>query len=367
MIHPSTERKCRWGILGAATIARRNWLSILLSGNGEVAAVASRDAERAALWIQDCQAQHPFPLRPDAVGGYQQLLDRSDIDAVYIPLPTGLRKEWVLKAAHAGKHVLCEKPCANSAPDLAEMIQACDKAGVQFMDGVMFMHGERLPAMRALLDDGKTVGELRSISSQFSFCADDAFLNGGDIRSQAQLEPLGCLGDLGWYNVRLSLWAMNWMKPLHVSGLAVRQTNEGVPLDFSGRITFADGCLASFYCSFVAHNQQWAVLSGSKGALRLDDFALSFDGPESRLTVSNTNFSIQGCEFRMQSNDTVRSFPEHGGAHASAPDAKLFRRFASLVLSGTRDSHWPDISLLTQRVLDALLKSARQGGATQPV
>ncbi len=367
MIHPSTERKCRWGILGAANIARRNWLSILLSGNGEVVAVASRNAERAAVWIQECQAQHPFPVRPDAVGGYQQLLDRSDIDAVYIPLPTGLRKEWVLKAAQAGKHVLCEKPCANSASDLAEMIQACDKAGVQFMDGVMFMHGERLPSMRALLNDGKTIGELRSISSQFSFCADDNFLNGGDIRSQAALEPLGCLGDLGWYNVRLSLWAMNWAKPLHVSGLAVRQTNEGVPLDFSGRIVFEGGCVASFYCSFVAHNQQWAVLSGSTGALRLDDFALSFDGPESRLTVSNTNFSIQGCEFRMQSNDTVHSFPEHGGAHASAPDAKLFRRFAAIVLGGTRDSHWPDIALLTQRVLDALLKSARHGGATEPI
>lgn len=367
MKHPSTERKCRWGILGAANIAKRNWLSILRSQNGDVVAVASRDVDRAAQWIQECQTQHPFPVQPDAVGSYQQLLDRADIDAVYIPLPTGLRKEWVLKAARAGKHVLCEKPCANSVSDLAEMIEACEKAGVQFMDGVMFMHGERLPAIRALLEDGKTVGELRSISSQFSFCADDRFLGGGDIRSKAELEPFGCLGDLGWYNIRFSLWAMHWAKPLYVRGVMVRQTHEGVPLDFSGSIGFEGGCVASFYCSFVAHNQQWAVLSGTKGALRLDDFVLPFDGPQSRLTLSNTHFSIQGCEFRMQSNDTVLSFAEHGSAHESAPDAKLFRRFGEIVLSGARDSHWPEISLLTQRVLDSLLKSARQGGAMQPV
>ena len=367
MNHPISARKCRWGILGAANIARRNWLSILRSGNGEVVCVASRDAGRADLWIQECQAQHPFPIRPSAVGGYQELLDRPDVDAVYIPLPTGLRKQWVIRAARAGKHVLCEKPCADSAADLLEMIAACDQAGVQFMDGVMFMHGERLPAMRTFLDDETTVGSLRSISSQFSFRADESFLNGANIRSQLAMEPFGCLGDLGWYNIRLSLWAMNWASPVYVTGRAISETADGVPLEFLGTLVFATGCTASFYCSFVAHNQQWAVLSGSKGALRLDDFVLPFDGSGSQLTVSNTNFSVEGCEFRMQANDTTHLYSEHGSAHTSAPDAKLFRVFAELALNGKRDHHWPNIALQTQRVLDALRESARRGGLPQPV
>ncbi len=367
MNHPTSARKCRWGILGTANIARRNWLSILLSGNGEVTCVASRNAARADAWIQECQTRHPFPVRPDAVGGYQELLDRKDVDAVYIPLPTGLRKEWVLRAARAGKHVLCEKPCAVSASDLSEMIKACEQADVQFMDGVMFMHGERLPAIRSFLDDGTTIGSLRSISSQFSFRAEDSFLNGANIRSQLAMEPFGCLGDLGWYNIRLSLWAMNWETPAFVTGRATCKTPEGVPLEFSGTLSFANGCTASFYCSFLAHNQQWAVLSGTAGALRLDDFVLPFDGQESQLTVSKTHFSIEGCEFRMQAKDTAHRFAEHGSAHASAPDAKLFRRFAELALGMARDPRWATMALQTQRVLDALRQSGRCGGAMQPV
>ena len=67
---------------------------------------------------------------------------------VYIPLPTGIRKEWVLRAARAGKHVVCEKPCAVSVRDLVEMLEACRRHRVQFMDGVMFMHSRRLELMR---------------------------------------------------------------------------------------------------------------------------------------------------------------------------------------------------------------------------
>ncbi len=72
------------------------------------------------------------------------------MDAVYIPLPTGLRQEWVVRAAEAGKHVICEKPCAVSAADLSEMISACRKNRVQFMDGVMFMHNPRLGRVREI-------------------------------------------------------------------------------------------------------------------------------------------------------------------------------------------------------------------------
>src|SRR6516225_5821303 len=109
---------CRWGILGTANIARKNWKAIRNAENSSLVAVASRDQERASQFIEECQATVPLTPKPAACGGYHQLLDRDDIDAVYVPLPTGIRKEWILKAAQAGKHVLCEKPCAVSSADL---------------------------------------------------------------------------------------------------------------------------------------------------------------------------------------------------------------------------------------------------------
>ncbi len=317
---------------------------------------------RAAEWIRECQSEQPFPICPEAVGGYDNLLARDDIDAVYIPLPTGLRKEWVIRAAQAGKHVLCEKPCGNTASDVEEMIAACHDARVQFMDGVMFMHGDRLAALRRLIDDGTTIGALRHISSQFSFPADEAFLAGGNIRVRPDLESLGCLGDVGWYNLRLSLWAMNWEMPAEATGRIIGQNSGGVPTEFSGELVFRGGATASFYCSFVAAHQQWARLSGTRGAAEVRDFVLPFFGAETYFTTSKDTFETEGCDFRMASHSTRHVFPEHGSSHATAPDTKLFRHFAELALSGKPDDHWPRIALQTQRVLEACLNSARNQG-----
>src|SRR5258708_2376237 len=135
-----SEGKIRWGILGTANIARKNWKAIQLTGNSTVTAAASRDIERSRRFIADCQSHAPMEHEPQAFGGYERLLESDKVDAVYIPLPTGLRKEWVLRAAAAGKHVVCEKPCAVSVADLREMLDACKKNRIQFMDGVMFMH-----------------------------------------------------------------------------------------------------------------------------------------------------------------------------------------------------------------------------------
>ena len=140
--------KLRWGILGTAQIARKNWCAIRNSGNATVAAVASRSLDRSRQFIDECQADVPMDTPPGALGSYEELLASPDIEAVYIPLPTGLRKEWVIRAARAGKHILCEKPCAATTGDLREMLEACRQNHVQFLDGVMFMHSRRLPRMR---------------------------------------------------------------------------------------------------------------------------------------------------------------------------------------------------------------------------
>lgn len=356
---------CRWGILSTANIARKNWQAIRRSGNGRVVAVASRDARKAQQFIDDCQSQQPFDPTPLAIGSYEELLTRRDIDAVYIPLPTGLRKEWVLKAAAAGKHVLCEKPCATSTTDLAEMIAACERAHVQFMDGVMFMHSARLPLLKSVLADGATVGEIRRIASQFSFRAQDEFL-AGNIRVSSALEPHGCLGDLGWYTIRFSLWVQDFALPREVTGRILSQhgradSPEAVPTEFSGELHFANGVSAGFYNSFLTQNQQWANVSGSAGYVELNDFVLPWYGAEVTFRSEQAEFEVDGCDFRMARRSRSRVVDEFSNSHPTAQESRMFRLFGEIVASGQTVPHWPRIALQTQRVMDACLESARQG------
>lgn len=355
---------CRWGILGTANIARKNWKAIRVAGNSTLVAVASRTAARARQYIEECQSEVAFPSPPAACGSYEELLDRPDIDAVYIPLPTGVRREWVVKAAAAGKHILCEKPCGTSAADLRAMLDACKAHKVQFMDGVMFMHSGRLPLLRKVIDDGETVGTLRRIASQFCFQAIGDFLE-KNIRVSNDLEPLGALGDLGWYNIRFSLWVMKYQMPERVSGRMLHEHGSGakpVPVEFSGDLFFPGGASASFYCSFRTENQQWAHVSGTKGSISLGDFVLPFYGAESTFEVNQPFFRVSGCTFNMESHPKRYAVREYSEGVPGAQEVNMIRTFSELATSGKLDPAWGDIALKTQLVLDACLKSAQNNG-----
>src|ERR1022692_1550508 len=103
---PMEEPLLRWGILGCANIARKNWKGIWNSNNGRISAVASRTLERSRSFIAECQTHAPFQPAPRALGSYEELLTATDVDAVYIPLPTAIRGQWVKRAAECGKHVV---------------------------------------------------------------------------------------------------------------------------------------------------------------------------------------------------------------------------------------------------------------------
>jgi len=361
-----SDIKVRWGFLSTAWIGMKNWQSVALSGNGEIVAVASRERAKAQAWIDECSANVPFEEKPEAVEGYDALLARDDIDAVYIPLPTGVRAEWVIKAARAGKHVVCEKPCGVDVAELEKILAACDEAGVQFMDGVMFMHSARLDALRKTLTGG-SIGELRRIASAFSFNGGEDFLE-GNIRMHSDLEPLGCLGDLGWYNIRFNLWVMDYAMPKAVSGRMLRgaaraDSPDKVPMEFSGELFFDNEVTASFYCSFLTGNQQWAHVCGTDGTIRLDDFVVPFYGSDVKYTVSNTESNQHVCDFNMERHDRVVSVREYGGSHPTAQETGLFRNFGELVLSGQPDPKWGEIALKTQQVLMACIDSSKQNGA----
>ncbi len=357
-----TKKTCRWGILGAANIAKKNWQSIRDCGNGTLVAVASRSAEKAQQFIDELQLCVPFATAPTACT-YEELIANPDIDAVYIPIPTGIRKDWVIKAANAGKHVLCEKPCAPNAIDLAEMIAACQTNNVQFMDGVMFMHSGRLDRLRETLDDGRSIGTLRRIATQFSFCGPDAF-HQQNIRVSHELEPLGCLGDLGWYTIRFALWVMKYQMPERVVGRMLTATTPGnVPLEFSAELFFKGGVSVTFYNSFLTENQQWGHISGSKGHLLVPDFVIPYFGCEVAFTVTNSEFHATGCQFDIEDHTRRVAIREHSNNAPDAQETHLFRNFNQLVLSGQHDQKWADIAMQTQQVMDACLKSAQQDGS----
>ena len=362
----STSKTCRWGILGTANIAQKNWQAIRNAGNALLSAVASRSVERAQQFIDGCQSTVPHYPAPRAIGSYEAMIAATDIDAIYIPLPTGIRKEWVIKAAQAGKHVLVEKPVGCNAADVGEMIAACTRSNVQFMDGVMFMHSERLKPLRDVLDDGESVGRIRRISSAFSFCAPDEWVN-SNIRASGELEPLGCLGDLGWYTIRFTLFALKYQMPLRVSGRMLTKarrpdSQSDVPMEFSAELFFDHGVSATFYNSFITEKQQWANVSGTKGLLTLSDFVLPYFGSESAFEVHNDVFQQVGCQFDMEGHTRRVAVRESSNNAPTAQETNLFRKFSELALSGKPDNFWAEIALKTQQVMDACMESARQDG-----
>ncbi|HEY3754794.1 MAG TPA: Gfo/Idh/MocA family oxidoreductase [Opitutaceae bacterium] len=339
------EQPVRWGFLSTARIGTRVWNAVFHSGNGVVAAVASRDRAKAEAFIAEHQKVAPFAAAPRAFGSYEEMLADPGIDAVYVPLPTGLRCEWVVAAARAGKHVACEKPTADSLENLEKMLAACEQAGVQFMDGVMFMHGPRLKHIRAVLDDGQSVGNLRRVTSQFAFHGDEKFFQ-KDIRVDSKLEPFGTLGDLGWYDIRVSLFAGKWELPKAVSGRILRagrrpESPGDVPISFSGELIY-DTWSAGFYCSFATAFHQWVHIEGDKGGVYWDDFV----GPQKGETA----------RYWVRRAESVTE--ETGDPSPQGQATWLYRNFANLVRAGKPDPFWPEISWRTQYVMEACLRSA---------
>jgi predicted dehydrogenase len=351
----------RIGILSAAGIARKNWPAIFNSGNCVVTAVASRDVARSRKFITEGQAKNPFKTPPVPLDSYEALLACKEVDAVYIPLPTGLRKEWVLRAAAAGKHVICEKPCGVSYADVREMAGACKKYRVQFMDGVMFMHSPRLARVREVLNDGKSIGPVRRISSSFSFYFGDKFFR-NNIRVDGLLEPTGCLGDLGWYSIRFALWAMNWRLPREATGRILSQSTAvngrvPAPTEFSGELVFAGNVSMGFYCSFLAASQQWVNVAGMDGWLQLPDFVHPFNSYEPAFEVNRKEIRVADGGVKCPPG----SDPAEMG-HPISQDTRMFRNFANQVFSGRINDDWPMWALKTQQVMDACFRSAQADG-----
>ncbi|MCX2731043.1 Gfo/Idh/MocA family oxidoreductase [Saccharopolyspora sp. NFXS83] len=206
------------GVLGCSAIARRRTIPALDSlGNVRLAAVASRSAEKAERFAA------AFGAEPC---GYVELIERPDVDAVYLSLPNMLHHEWARRALLAGKHVLCEKPLTGDPSTTEELIDLAAERGLVLRENFAFLHHPQHARVRELMADGR-LGAIRTLSVAFTIPS----LPSDDIRYNAALGG-GSLLDLGVYPLRLA-WLL-FGDGLSVAGAALR-VDERLGVDVAGQ------------------------------------------------------------------------------------------------------------------------------------
>lgn len=248
----------RWGVLGAANIARTQLIpAIRRSGAGEVLAVSS-----ASGGARQYAAELDIPRH---YASHDDLLADADIDAVYIPLPNTLHVPWIIRAAQAGKHVLCEKPIALSADDLAAAEDACETAGVQLAEAFMYRHHPQLTRAGELVAEG-AIGDVVAVDAEFHHNLQRT--DPPNIRLRPDLGG-GALTDIGCYPVDL-LSMLLAGEPQDLTAVAVRDEPGGVDTRLVGSARYGE-VAATFRCSLDAAFLARATIIGSEGTLELPD------------------------------------------------------------------------------------------------
>lgn len=323
-----------------------------LKRNFVVVGVASRDKARAQAFCDERGCGEGML--------HDEMLQRADIDSVYVPLPSGVRNELIEKAIAAGKHVYTEKPMGGSVPDIARLTTACEAKGVQWMDGTMWYHSTRTKAIEATLRGGE-LGAVRRVIAAFTFKApDEAWLNGGNGRTDKSREPMGCLGDQGWYPLAAILWAYGWELPEKVMCTQVTMNTVDTIVACEGVCWFSGGRSAAFDCgATMAHRSQLEIVC-ERGTIRVDDL-VGGQGRSGNFAAYETPFVGSGSYTQgdvMGKDEQVTVEPcDHVNA--------LCEAFAAAVLAakagGAPDADWPRRSLAVHTVMSAVFESAKDG------
>ncbi|OZM74153.1 oxidoreductase [Amycolatopsis antarctica] len=249
------SRRLSIGVLGCSAIARRRTLPVMLGlDRVRIAAVASRSAERAAEYATE------FGCTP---AGYDEVIERSDVDAVYICLPNVLHDEWTRRALEAGKHVLCEKPLTGDATQAKNLTELAVTRRLVLRENFAFLHHPQHERVRELVAEGR-FGELRTLTASFGFPP----LPETDIRYTASLGG-GALLDAGVYPIRLA-WSL-FGDGLSVLGAALR-VDRRLGVDVGGQALLATprGVLTSLEFGFQHTYRSRYQLWGSSAAMCLD-------------------------------------------------------------------------------------------------
>jgi D-xylose 1-dehydrogenase (NADP+, D-xylono-1,5-lactone-forming) len=251
----STAQPVRLGVLSTANINQKVLEGAVASDRVEIAAVASRDQDRA-----DAYARTHGIAR--AYGSYDALLADPDLEAVYISLPNSLHVEWSIRALEAGMHVLCEKPLDRRVAEVERAFDAADRAGRLLAEAFMWRHNPQTARLRELMASG-AIGELRQIRAAFSFTLTDE----QNIRLRADVDG-GALMDVGCYcvsGVRLLAG-----EPEAVCGTQLTGPT-GVDVRFAGVLRFPDDVIAQFHCGFDLPAESRLEPIGSEGSIVVRD------------------------------------------------------------------------------------------------
>lgn len=320
-----TEKKVRWGIMSTASIGKRSVIpGIQESKRNVVEAVASRSLESAQAFADELGI-------PKAYGSYEELLNDPTIDAVYIPLPNHLHKEWTLKAAKAGKHILCEKPIAINETEAKEMVEVCNEAGVILAEAYMYRHQKRYEDIKILIRNGE-IGDIRGIHGVFTFNgAEDT----GNIRFTKEWGG-GSIYDVGCYPISAARFLLD-EEPSAVTTHAFFSPDHGnVDMMASGIMEFSNGVALTFDCGMWAEFRNELEILGSKGRIIMkaaflgdQSYEIIKDGKINKISDDNINpYALQADNFaegvldgkpiKFPSDDIISNIRAVKGALTSA-------------------------------------------------
>ncbi|MHB1171599.1 MAG: Gfo/Idh/MocA family protein [Lacisediminihabitans sp.] len=332
-----------WGVLGTARIAEQQVIpAIGRSTNGRVLGVSSGSG-RASDYAERLGIERAYP-------SHDELLADPDIDAVYIPLPNALHRYWTIRAAEAGKHVLCEKPIALSSVELREIEAACVANGVQFAEAFMYRHHPQIAVVRELIADGR-IGELVAIEARFHFVLDA--VPGENIRLSDILGG-GALRDVGCYPIDL----MNLLigsAPIEVTGVAIREQGSPVETGIAAVVRYESvtGTIGSSFRSPVGDG---CTIIGRAGSIELrHPFRPDKNDGTGIIVVTAADRSetieVSGDSYRGEVEDFVRramvNAPDEAGSQLSRWTVQTTERIASA--AGLPDASAPPASTTAPR------------------
>jgi predicted dehydrogenase len=276
----------------------------------------------------------------NAYGSYGELLADPEIEAVYVPLPNSLHCEWTIRAAQAGKHILCEKPLALNAAECAEMEAAARQHGVLLMEAFMYRFHPQTKRVLELLRQG-AVGAPRLIQAAFTF----RISNPANIRLQPELGG-GALMDVGCYCVNVSRTLFE-SEPIEVQAYATLGAS-GVDEQMVASLRFSDGRLAQFDCALTLSRRESYQVVGTDGQI---DVPVAFLPGQSDTTIHVRNTQGEAAEI-IRGVDEYQLMVEHFGE----------------CVRGQAPPRYPvSDAIANMRAIEALYRSARNRGCPEPV
>jgi predicted dehydrogenase len=328
------SKKLRWGVLSTANIGLKKVIPAMqLGALSTVAAIASRNLASAQ------QAAAKLNI-PKAYGSYEELLADPEIDAIYNPLPNQLHVPWTIKAAQAGKHVLCEKPISLTVAEAKSLLAVRAATGVKIGEAFMIRTYPQWLRLRQLLSEGR-IGQLRSIAGFFSYFNNDP----ANIRNQVDCGG-GALMDVGCYCIHASRYTFG-RQPNRVSGLIECDPAMGTDRLTSAMLDFGDGH-SIFTCSTQLVPYQRMHFFGTKGRIEIE---IPFNAPPDR----PTRIFIDNGQDVFGSGITTETFPTCD-QYTLQGDA-----FSRAVLENTEVPVPLEDAIENMAVIEAIFQSARSG------